>query len=208
MSNIKKLQGLYVITEVKSDLNEDIIETTAGILAAGANIIQYRDKVNSIEDQKIVAQKLRELTNRYECLFIVNDHIEVAMTCDADGIHLGKDDASIQQARKELGNNKIIGASCYASYENAEPAIRESADYIAFGSFFPSATKPKAPKASVDLLKRAKKEFSTPICAIGGITTQNAHHLINAGADMIAVISSIYNASSPSRAVQKYLSIM
>ena len=205
---MKKLQGLDVITDVTSDLNIDVISKTTEVLEAGANIIQYRDKVNSIEEKMIIAQKLRELTAEYNSLLIVNDHIEVAIMCNADGVHLGKNDAAIQQARELLGKDKIIGVSCYANFENAEPAIRDSADYIAFGSFFPSPTKPNAPKANVELLKRAKKEFSTPICAIGGITTKNAHHVINAGADMIAVVSSIYNASSPSRAVQEYLAII
>ena len=205
---MQKLQGLYVIADAEYHLKNDMISKTAEVLTAGANIIQYRDKVNSISEQIAVAQKLRELTSKHESLLIVNDHIEVAKSCNADGVHLGKDDASILQARNQLGNEKIIGASCYASFENAAPAIRASADYIAFGSFFPSPTKPNAPKASVELLKRAKKEFSTPICAIGGITLENAHDVVGAGADMIAVISSIFNASSPSRAVQEYLSII
>ena len=203
-----ELQGLYVITDAEYHINNDMISKTAEVLTAGAKIIQYCDKVHTIAEQIAVAQKLRELTTRHNSLFIVNDHLEVAQSCNADGVHLGKDDASIQQARNQLGNEKIIGASCYTSFENAEAANRASADYIAFGSFFPSPTKPNAPKASVELLKRAKKEFSTPICAIGGITPENAQDVVGAGADMIAVISSIFNASSPSRAVQEYLSII
>ena len=203
-----KLQGLYVIADAACLSKDEIISKTEEVLHAGVRIIQYRDKINPISNQKKIAKQLRELTQQYESLFIVNDHIEVALSCNADGVHLGKDDASIKQARNQLGDEKIIGASCYASFENAGLAIRATADYIAFGSFFPSPTKPNAPRASITLLTKAKKEFSTPICAIGGISPENAHQMINAGADMIAVISAVFNASSPSRAVQEYLAIL
>lgn len=205
---MEKLQGLYVIADAACLSEDEIISKTEEVLKAGVKIIQYRDKVNSIPKQNIIAKQIRKLTLQHESIFIVNDHIEVALSCNANGVHLGKNDTSISQARNQLGDDKIIGVSCYANFENVKPALQDSADYIAFGSFFPSPTKPHATRASIELLNRTKKEFSTSVCAIGGITADNAHQLIDAGADMIAVISSVFSASSPTRAVQEYLSLM
>ncbi len=203
---MQKLQGLYVIVDAACIGTDEIISKTQEVLSAGVHIIQYRDKINQATKKYEIANQLRTLTSTHQSLLIINDDLELASTIDADGVHLGKDDTSIELARKNLGKDKIIGASCYANFENAKPAIDASADYIAFGSFFPSTTKPNAPRAEIELLKHAKYTFSTPICAIGGITVDNASDLITAGADMIAVISSIFNASSPTQAVQEYLS--
>ena len=205
---MQKLQGLYAIADADCIGTDKIISKTKEVLAAGVKVIQYRDKVNSRDHRYKNAVALRRLTNNYKCLLLINDDVQLAKSIDADGVHLGKNDASIKQARKQLGKNKIIGASCYAKFENARTAINASADYIAFGSFYPSATKPDAPKAKIELLTQAKQEFNIPICAIGGITPKNATNLLTAGADMIAVISAVFNASSPKQAVQEYLSLM
>jgi len=205
---MQKLKGLYVIADAMNSSHSELISKTEEVLLAGARIIQYRDKVNSATDKLAIATQLSSLTHQHESLFIVNDNIELTLSSQADGVHLGKHDASIEQARIQLGDNKIIGASCYANYTNAKPAVAASADYIAFGSFFPSPTKPNAAQADLKLLSQAKQDFDIPICAIGGITTENAEQLMDAGADMIAVISSVFNASSPTRAVQEYLSLM
>jgi thiamine-phosphate pyrophosphorylase len=201
------LSGLYVIADVECAGNTEIISKTEDILQAGVKILQYRDKINTPKDRYHIAGQLRRLTHAHECILIINDDATLAQSIDADGVHLGKDDASIEQARDVLGESKIIGASCYAQFENAYPAISASADYIAFGSFFHSSTKPNAPRANTDLIIKAKQQFNTPICAIGGITPQNASTILQAGADMIAVISSIFSASSPKLAVQEYLSL-
>lgn len=203
---MSKLQGLYVIADATCIGEQDIISKTKEVLDAGVKIIQYRDKENSFSKQSEVAEKLRILTQDYDCIFIINDEVEIAKACDADGVHLGKHDGSITDARKILGPSKIIGASCYASLDNAKPVIDASADYIAFGSIFASPSKPDAPRASLELLQQAKKLYSTPVCAIGGITPENSPQVLAAGADMIAVISAVFNASSPMQAVQKYLS--
>ena len=203
-----KLTGLYVIADAINNTQTELISKTEEILIAGVRIIQYRDKVNSVNDKLTIAHKLRSLTRQYESLFVVNDDIELTLASHADGIHLGKHDASIEYARTLLGKHKIIGASCYADYSNAKSAVAASANYIAFGSFFPSPTKPKATRADIELLSRAKQDFELPVCAIGGITAKNAQQLIGAGADMVAVISSVFNASSPTQAVQEYLSII
>ena len=208
MNNINKLQGLYVIADADCVDTKEIVHKTKEVLDSGVKIIQYRDKVNTQDEKSEIAGKLRELTLNYESVFIINDDVDTAIACDADGVHLGKHDVSVEQARKQLGKNKIIGASCYASFNNAKPNIDASADYIAFGSIFASTTKPDAPKADLQLLQQAKQAYTVPICAIGGITPENAHQVLLAGADMIAVISSVFNASSTTQAVQKYLSII
>ncbi|QMU60208.1 MAG: thiamine phosphate synthase [Gammaproteobacteria bacterium] len=205
---MQKLTGLYVIADAACIGNDKIITKTEEVLTTGVKIIQYRDKINSPEDRYKIAAQLRKLTHDHTCLLIINDDAQLALDIDADGVHLGKNDTSIEQARRLLGDDKIIGASCYAQYEDAQIAINASADYIAFGSFFPSTTKPNAPRAEIALLTKAKQQFKTPICAIGGITPQNATNVLTAGADMIAVISAVFNASSPKQAVQEYLSLM
>ena len=205
---MKNLEGLYVIADAACIGEGRIINKTEEVLTAGVKIIQYRDKVNSQDDRYKIAEKLRRLTHNYECLLLINDDINLAQSIEADGVHLGKEDTSIKQARKILGDDAIIGASCYAQFANAQAKISASADYIAFGSFFSSETKPDAPRAEIALIKKAKQQFDTPVCAIGGITPQNATKVIKAGADMIAVISAIFNASSPKQAVQEYLSLI
>ena len=203
---MQKLKGLYLIVDAASIDSSEIISKTQEVLSAGTKIIQYRDKINKSSYKLKIAEQLRKLTNQYQSLLIVNDDVALAGSIEADGVHLGKDDMEIEHARKSLGKDKIIGASCYADFENAKHVIDASADYIAFGSFFPSPTKPHAPRAKIELLEKAKQTYSTPVCAIGGITAENAPDLVQAGADMIAVISSVFSASSPSRAVQEYLS--
>ena len=205
---MQKLQGLYVIADADCIGTDEIITKTEEVLVAGVKIIQYRDKINTQDNRYKIAGALRKLTNNYKCLFLINDDVQLAKSINADGVHLGKDDASIERARILLGDDKIIGASCYAKYENAQMVINASADYIAFGSFYPSSTKPNAPRAEITLLTKAKQQLKTPICAIGGITPQNAPNVLAAGADMIAVISAVFNASSPKQAVQEYLSLI
>ncbi len=205
---MQNLTGLYVIADAACIGKDEIITKTEEVLVAGVKIIQYRDKINSQKDRHKISEQLRKLTHGYNCLLLINDDAQLAKLIDADGVHLGKDDISVKQARKLLGKNKVIGASCYTQIENAQTAINASADYIAFGSFYPSSTKPDAPRAGIELITKTKKQYNTPVCAIGGITPKNATKLLNEGVDMIAVISAIFNASSPKQAVQEYLSLM
>ncbi len=205
---MQELKGLYVIADTACIGADNIISKTDEVLSAGVKIIQYRHKKSTQGNRYKIAEQLRKLTQDYKSLLLINDDAQLAAAIDADGVHLGKDDISIEDARTSLGKDKIIGASCYANYENVYPAIQASADYIAFGSFFPSPTKPDAPRAKIELLHQAKLDFKIPVCAIGGITPKNAPSVLAAGADMVAVISAIFNASSPSRAVQEYLSLM
>lgn len=189
---MKQLHGLYAITDEKLIAENTFTETVEQALLGGARIIQYRDKSNNVKKRISQAAALKTICQQHNALLIINDDIELAIEVDADGVHIGIHDMPLQQARTKFGIEKIIGVSCYNKFELAEQAVSEGADYIAFGSFFSSSIKPEAAQASTDLLIAAKKEFNIPVCAIGGITSDNAKTLIDSGADMIAVISDIF----------------
>ena len=193
----QNLHGLYAITDENLMSVDDFKSMTDSALRAGVNIIQYRDKSADKSKRLHQANELRKLCSEYGAIFIVNDDIELAISTNADGIHIGKDDLSIKETRQLLGEDKIIGVSCYNKLSLAETAISEGADYIAFGSFFGSTIKPDAPKATPDLIRSIKKKYNTPVCCIGGITTENCNELLTERADMLAVISDIF--SSPNK---------
>ena len=192
-----KLRGLYVITDEKLTPYEGgrIFEMVEEALKGGAKVIQLRDKTHSDEFLLNYALELKNLCHEYNAIFIVNERLELALRSDADGIHVGKEDLPVKEVKKYL-KNKIIGASCYGSIERAEIVQEEGASYVAFGSFFPSPTKPEAKVVEKEILKIAKGRLKIPICAIGGITLEKAEELIRLGADMIAVISDIWKAKS------------
>ena len=190
---IKKLYGLYVIT------NEDLmpealfLDMAKAAVKSGASVLQYRDKSSDKSKRLSQAKNLKALCDKHHVTFIINDDIDLAKRVDADGIHIGKDDLSIKKAREQIGPNKIIGVSCYNQIALATEAIDLGADYIAFGSFFGSAIKPDAPQATSELIISLKLRHNTPICCIGGITLNNQSQLLEAGADMLAVISDIFS---------------
>ncbi|HHJ34200.1 MAG TPA: thiamine phosphate synthase [Gammaproteobacteria bacterium] len=189
-----RLKGLYVITDedlINEDQFKHIIESA---LQGGASIIQYRDKSDDQEKRLHQARILRSLCEQYQTLCLINDDIELARAVGADGVHLGKEDASISQARAVLGTNAIIGISCYDDIPLALTAEKNNADYVAFGAIFSSRTKKDAKVAGLEILSRAEQQLSLPICAIGGITRDNVESVIESGADMVAVISSVFTA--------------
>jgi thiamine-phosphate pyrophosphorylase len=187
------LRGLYAITP-------DVVDATATMrmvsaaLAGGAKFVQYRQKNANSRGQARQARELNELCLASGASLIINDNVELAQQINAAGVHLGRDDMSVTEARRQLGINKIIGASCYNQMALAEAAVASGADYIAFGAFFASQIKPDAVRAELALIVEAKKKFNIPIVAIGGISLQNAPPLISAGADAVAVISDLFNA--------------
>lgn len=187
---MREIKGLYGIT-VSGD---DNVETNvAAALGGGTQVVQYRDKSSSEEEKYNIALKLKNLC-RDKAIFIINDDVTLAKAVDADGVHLGKNDSDLINARRLLGD-KIIGVSCYNQLTLAEQAQAAGANYIAFGRFFSSSTKPSAVQASIDLIKYAKQSLDIPVVAIGGITVNNADTLINAGADAIAVINGLFGQS-------------
>ena len=165
--------------------------------------MQYRSKRVGHNIVRLQAETLRAITLETGTKFIVNDNSELALSVGADGVHLGRDDAdtaAVAKLRKQCAarfsaTSFIIGVSCYNELSLAEAAVEAGADYIAFGSFFPSFTKPTAAKADVALIRAAKARFDVPVVAIGGITVDNAEELISANVDMVAVVSSLFGAA-------------
>ncbi|MEO6687903.1 MAG: thiamine phosphate synthase [Dokdonella sp.] len=185
-----RVRGLYAITDGPRD---DLLEVCMAALAGGAAILQYRDKTADSARRLREAMALQALCARHGAVLIVNDDIELAHAVGAAGVHLGEDDASLATARERLGAAAIIGVSCYDSIERARQFAAAGADYLAFGAFFASPTKPQARRATLPLL-RAAKALGKPLVAIGGITPDNAPDLIDAGADAVAVITALFGA--------------
>ncbi|HFD86943.1 MAG TPA: thiamine phosphate synthase [Gammaproteobacteria bacterium] len=193
MKTDSRLHGLYAITHQGYSGIEQLLQETEAALKGGARIVQYRDKSADPHQRQEQASELAGLCRHHQASLIINDDVELAITVGAQGVHLGKDDDDIVKARALLGPEAIIGISCYNQLALAEHAAAAGASYVAFGSFYPSPTKPDAVRASTELLTRWS-EFSLPSCAIGGITLDNAAPLISAGASMLAVISDLWSA--------------
>lgn len=188
-----KLRGLYAITPEQPD-GARLLRDVEAALTGGCRIVQYRDKISPMPEQVARAHALRVLTRRFDACLLINDDLALTRLVDADGTHLGGEDGNLAAARAILGPKKILGASCYANFSAAQSAAAAGADYVAFGAVYPSPTKPLAARATVDLFLQAKTTLTVPTCAIGGITLANAAPLIAAGADLLAVITDLFNA--------------
>ncbi|KIO50135.1 thiamine phosphate synthase [Nitrosospira sp. NpAV] len=195
--------GLYAITPEIAGTPR-LITMTREILRGGARLVQYRNKIADTSLQLEQASSLAHLCRKFGIPFIVNDHLDLAVEVDADGVHVGQDDASVSDARRRLGRGKIIGVSCYNRLELAVEAEREGADYVAFGAFFVSITKPGATVAPMDLLHHAKRKLHIPIVAIGGITPNNGLALIQQGADAVAASNALFDAPNIQLAAEKF----
>ena len=187
------LGGVYAITPDSLD-TQSLLTMSEAALMGGVAVMQYREKTGDVALRHEQASELLVLCRQHGVPFVVNDDLRLADLIGADGAHLGRDDGSIREARIVLGPDKIIGVSCYQDLERARESQRLGADYVAFGSFFPSPTKPHASLADASVLSKAGREITVPIVAIGGITVDNAGALIDAGADAIAVISALFDA--------------
>jgi thiamine-phosphate pyrophosphorylase len=188
------LRGLYAITDARLTAGEDLARCIEAALRGGARIIQYRDKSDDHARRRAEAAMLQALCLEHGALLIVNDDVDLAIRIGAAGVHLGEGDPAPHLARQRIGPGSIIGVSCYDRLDLALEAQAAGADYVAFGSLFPSPTKPDAVAAPLSLLGQARERLDVPICAIGGITLANAERVIAAGADMIAVISDLFGA--------------
>ena len=186
------LRGLYAITPDMAD-TQALAERVERALAGGAALLQYRNKSAAPALALEQALRLAALCRAQGVPFVVNDSIELAVASGADGVHLGRDDASAAQARRALPG-ALVGVSCYADPARARAAALAGADYIAIGSVFASPTKPAAVRAPLELIAAARAETGLPVVAIGGITHANAPRAIAAGADMVAVISAVFDA--------------
>ena len=188
----RRLAGLYAVTPDLADTRDLVARVTAA-LEGGACAIQYRNKAADPALKLAQAAALAHVHASRGGLYIVNDDAALAVAVDADGVHVGADDGSIAAARERVGPDRIVGVSCYDDFARAQAAVAAGADYVAFGSFFASTTKPGARRADIGLLRRAKA-LGVPIVAIGGINADNASELAHAGADAVAVISAAFDA--------------
>lgn len=195
--------GLYALTGSLRSAQEILLAVGAAI-KGGAVLIQYRDKRAPFVHRKKRAAALCQLCRDLNVPLIINDDPGLAREIGADGVHLGQDDPSYEEARALLGAQAIIGVSCYNSLDRALFAQALGADYVAFGRFFPSKTKPQAVEAPLSLLTEARRLLSIPIVAIGGITPENGGRLIEAGADLLAVTEGIFGQPDPQAAARRY----
>ncbi|MGE5027809.1 MAG: thiamine phosphate synthase [Betaproteobacteria bacterium] len=187
------VSGLYAITPECADTASLLLKTRHA-LEGGARLVQYRNKGDDVALRHEQASELLVLCRRFHVPLIINDDVRLADLTGADGIHLGRDDSNIRQARLILGPDKIIGVSCYNNLQRALEAETEGANYVAFGSFFASLTKPGATAAPLSLLHEAKQCLRIPVVAIGGVSPDNAATLVEAGADAVAVVSALFDS--------------
>jgi len=190
----EKLKGLYVITDNILTPQKTIFFQVQEALKGGAKIVQLRDKINSEKIVQKTAIELQELCKKYDALFILNDKVTLALESHFDGLHIGKSDYEIfPQIRENFKG--ILGVSCYGDIEKAKYFESLGVDYVAFGSFFSSPTKPDSALVPLEILTKAKEELHIPICAIGGICTDNLDEIMEQNPDMVAVISDIWKSA-------------
>lgn len=194
--------GLYAITPDEVDTGR-LLSRVESVLSSAPCLLQYRNKQADATLRRRQAEALQSLCRRYQAPLLINDDWRLAAELAADGVHLGEGDGEIEAARATLGPDAIIGASCYDRLERATAAVAAGASYVAFGAFFPSSTKPFARQASLQLLRDAES-LGVPRVAIGGIRPDNAGILVEAGADMLAVISGVFDADDPCAAARAY----
>jgi len=196
-----RISGLYVITDGSLQAPAALTGRVERALIGGARVVQYRDKHDDGQRRLREASALRALCERHGATFIVNDDVALARRSGAHGVHLGRDDIPLEEARRRLGPDWLIGVSCYDRLERAERLAAAGADYLAFGSLFPSATKPHALRADLDLIREARRRFpALPLVGIGGVDADNAARAVAAGLDALAVIRAVFAADDPADA--------
>lgn len=203
-ASLPAVHGLYAIADTGVLSPTHLTAVVAHAIDGGAAVVQYRDKGDDGQRRLAQARSLARLCRRRGVPFIVNDDVALAGAAGADGVHLGRDDPSPGDARQALGRGAIIGVSCYNELSMAIEAQQQGADYVAFGAFFVSPTKPHAVRADPALLRRAKARVTVPVVAIGGITPQTAPALIAAGADAVAVIHGVFGHADTAAAARRY----
>ena len=196
-------RGLYAVTPDEPDIGL-LTRKVRKALAGGARILQYRNKSANAALRREQGAALLALCREARIPLVINDDLDLARAIGADGLHLGSEDISIAAARAQLGRGRLLGASCYDRLELALAARKAGADYVAFGSAFTSATKPGVTRAPLGLYREARARLDSPIVAIGGITTENAQSVIEAGADAVAVISALFDVPDIEAAARSF----
>lgn len=190
------LKGIYAITDEVLTPSKTILKQVEDALKGGAKIIQLRNKSASDNDLIDIATQLQKLCASYNATFFINDRVELAQKIGADGVHIGFSDLGVKATRKLIGPNVLIGVSCYGDLERAKQAVKDGADYVAFGAFYPSKTKPKAAVVPLEVIKIAKKELNVPVCVIGGINESNIQEVAQHKPDMYSLVSDIFEAEN------------
>ena len=199
-----RIYGLYTVIDSDCLKGRNIIEVASQVLAGGVKLIQMRDKNSSKKELLTLAIALKKLCVENEALLIINDHLDIALASDADGLHVGQEDLPVKAARAFLPIDKLIGCSV-TSVNEAQKAKEDGADYLACGAIYATSTKPNCPVVGLDELREIKKAVDMPLVAIGGINIENIPDIFAAGADAAAVISAVVLARSPERAAKEML---
>ncbi|OFZ72693.1 MAG: thiamine-phosphate diphosphorylase [Betaproteobacteria bacterium RBG_16_64_9] len=202
----RSVAGLYAITPEDADTDR-LERRVQAALAGGASLVQYRSKSPDSAARRAQGERLLAVCRRAGAPLIVNDDLELALAIGADGVHLGRDDGDVAVARARLGADRLLGVSCYDRLDLAIAAVAAGADHVAFGSAFASLTKPEAVRAPPALFAQARARLQVPIVAIGGITPENAHLIIEAGADAVAVITALFDAQDVAAAAAAFRSL-
>ena len=195
-------RGIYAVTP-EGWPGAALAGAVATAVEQGVKAVQYRDKSPDTARRRSDAEALLAICRPRRVPLIINDDVDLALAVGADGVHLGRNDETLAAARARLGNAAIIGVSCYNEAGRALTAARDGADYVAFGSFFPSVTKPGAVRATTELLAAVRRRIEAPIVAIGGITADNAPPLLECGVDLLAIVDAIFGAPDIAHAVRR-----
>jgi thiamine-phosphate pyrophosphorylase len=199
--------GLYAITADIEQSIESLTDQVAAAIRGGAVIVQYRRKSVSASLAREELRAVRKVCSDGDALLIVNDDADLALAVGADGVHLGRDDGDWEALASQAGRSLLLGVSCYDDVARARRAASLGVDYVAFGSFFSSGTKPQARPCSLETLRAARAALDIPIVAIGGITPENGAELVLAGANFLAVISGLFAQPSIEAAAARYASL-
>jgi thiamine-phosphate pyrophosphorylase len=198
---MKSLQGIYAITDEMLTPKSTIIEQVKEALEAGAKVIQLRDKSSTDEELEEIAKALQQVCTKKKATFFINDRVQLAKKIGADGVHVGFSDQTVKDTREEVGDQMLIGVSCYGDLDRAKQAVKDGADYVAFGAFFPSKTKPKADVVSKEVISEAKNLLEVPVCVIGGINRENIAEIASHQPDMYALVSDIFGSGDITKSV-------
>ncbi|HEX9418526.1 MAG TPA: thiamine phosphate synthase [Methylomirabilota bacterium] len=198
---------LYVILDQGATGDRDLVLVLDAVLEGGCRVVQLREKTMPLGDLFPVARALRRRCREAGCLFIVNDRVDLALSVEADGVHVGQDDLPASEARRLLRPGMILGVSTHDESQ-ARRARDDGADYVAVGSMFPTGSKAGFRLVGPDLIRRVRPEIPAPLVAIGGITLDNVTEVIQAGADAVAVISAVCAAPDPASASRRFLEVI
>lgn len=196
-------RGLYAVTPDEMDTTR-LLGLVEQVLAGQPALLQYRNKLAAPALRREQAIAVRAACRRAGVPVVINDDLALALDIGADGVHLGREDGDPAAARRTLGPGRILGVSCYNEWSRAVAGAQAGVDYVAFGAMFMSPTKPQAGRASLDLIERARRELALPVAAIGGLTLDNAAQVVAAGADLVAVISDLFDAADPAARAAAY----